>query len=114
MMLHNLYYIAFRKEDIKTINTCDNVSTRTNSQRGGTINAGCSILGTNVTYTAHKQVKLLPGFSASSTGGKTFVANTINRPGEYNGSLYLAPASYNTSATAMFTKNMLLPIINRM
>ena len=105
MMLHNLFYIAFRKEDIKTINTCDDIGSRTNSQRGGTVNAGCPILGTNVTYTAHKQVKLMPGFSATSSGGKKFIANTMNRSGEYNGSLYVAPPSYNTSAPAMASKN---------
>ena len=47
----------------------------------------------------------MPGFSASSTGNKKFVANTINRYDEYNGSLYIAPPSYNTSAPAMVSKN---------
>ena len=92
MMLHNLYYIAFRKEDFKTLNITNNhssIDNRQNSQYSGNIIAGCSILGNNVTYRARKQIKLVPGFSATSLGGKTFAATIGPRANNYDGTAYV-------------------------
>lgn len=113
MMLHNLYYIAFRKEDLKTIIITDKVSydvplnvgyalwinRRSTSQRAGFIETNSSILGNNVTYTATRGITLKKGFSASGAGGKKFVANVKPLPNNYQGGLYTLPATnQNTSS----------------
>jgi Secretion system C-terminal sorting domain len=106
MMLHNLYYIAFRKEDIRSLKIAEpDISRRTNSQRAGTIETNSSILGNSVNYTARKQVKLMPGFSASSSGGKTFVATCGSRPNNYDGSAYVPSINSNSSAPTMVHKS---------
>ena len=94
MMLHNLYYIAFRKEDIRSLNiaTAD-VDRRTYSQYAKTIESNASVVGSDVTYRAKQQIKLQPGFSASSAGGKKFVAYAGTRPNNYDGSIYVMPPS---------------------
>ena len=61
---------------------------------------------TVVAYTARKQIKLMPGFSATCLGGKTFVA-TIAAPRAYNydGSAYIPSVESNSSAPAMVRKS---------
>ncbi|GEM_PF-630269 len=94
MMLHNLYYIAFRKEDIRSLNiTTTDVDRRTYSQYAKIIESTASVIGNNVTYRAKQQIKLQPGFSASSTGNKKFVAYAGTRPNNYDGSIYVMPPS---------------------
>ena len=94
MMLHNLYYIAFRKEDIRSLNiTTADVDRRTYSQYAKTIESTASVVGSDVTYRAKQQIKLQPGFSASSTGNKKFVAYAGTRPNNYDGSIYVMPPS---------------------
>ena len=94
MMLHNLYYIAFRKEDIRSLSiTNADVDRRTYSQYAKTIESTASVIGSDVTYRAKQQIKLRPGFSASSTGGKKFVAYAGTRPNNYDGSIYVMPPS---------------------
>ncbi|MBN2766190.1 MAG: T9SS type A sorting domain-containing protein [Paludibacteraceae bacterium] len=120
MMLHNLYYIAFRKEDLKTIIITDKVemgvplepqyydwiNKRSTSQRAGFIETNSSILGNNVTYTATRGITLKKGFSASGTGGKKFVAKAAPLPNNYQGGLYKLPAtSQNTSGPAYAKKS---------
>ncbi|MEI6556389.1 MAG: T9SS type A sorting domain-containing protein [Paludibacter sp.] len=94
MMLHNLYYIAFRKEDIRSLNiTTADVDRRTYSQYAKTIESTASVVGSDVTYRAKQQIKLQPGFSASSIGNKKFVAYVGTRPNNYDGSIYVMPPS---------------------
>ena len=106
MMLHNLYYIAFRKEDIRAMKiTNSDFTERNNSQRGGTIEINSSILGNNVTYTARKQIKLLPGFR-SKTGYSSFRASIAPpRPGNYDGSEYVVMSNPNSSVPALAHKS---------
>ena len=105
MMLHNLYYIAFRKEDIRALKiTNSDITRRTYSQRAGTIETNSSILGNNVTYSARKQVKLMPGFR-SNTGFRTFKATiAAPRQGNYDGSEYILSHNTNSSNPAMMRK----------
>ena len=106
MMLHNLYYIAFRKEDLKTIRISNVVdltlplapqyelwmNRRNTSQRAGYIETNSSILGSNVTYTATRGITLKNGFSASGEGGKKFVAKAEPLPKDWSRVCY-----YNTN-----------------
>ena len=110
MMLHNLYYIAYRKEDLMTLDInqtywLDNIFLRSSNVSRGSIYTGSSILGTDVTYTARKQVKLMPGFSANSVGGKKFKATVTHRPNNYFAGAYIQPSNYEQAVSqAMVSK----------
>jgi hypothetical protein len=86
MMLHNLYYIAFRKEDFKKLSVDAGSAYRSTSASAGVIEVNTSITGNSVTYTASNCVKMNSGFSVS--GGKSFKATTIHRANNYQGSSY--------------------------
>jgi hypothetical protein len=92
MMLHNLYYIAFRKEDLTTLTINNigifNIPRRCFSQRSGFIVTSASILGNNVTYTATRSIILKNGFSATAIGGKSFVAKVQPLSNNYQGNAY--------------------------
>jgi len=88
MMLHNLFYIAFHKQDLKTLFIDQNspANLRKENVSYGTIVTSASILADNVTYAANNGIAMRPGFS---TAGKTnFSAKIQPRSGYYNGSLY--------------------------
>jgi hypothetical protein len=86
MMLHNLYYIAFRKEDFKKLSVDAGSAYRSTSTSSGFIEVSASILGSSVTHTARNNIKLVSGFSVS--GGKNYKATTLPRPNNYQGSVY--------------------------
>ena len=105
MMLHNLYYIAFRKEDFYKSVIFDNGfyldPRRLFSYRSGFIETSVSILGTNVNYTATRGIKLKNGFRATSAGGKSFKARIQPLPNNYQGGDYrvLSESEYECSPT---------------
>jgi hypothetical protein len=86
MMLHNLYYIAFRKEDFKTLSITTNYTNQTIGRFGGKVEASNSITGGNVTYLGSNSIVLKPGFTASI--GTTFEAKIYQRPNNYNANLF--------------------------
>jgi hypothetical protein len=86
MMLHNLYYIAFRKEDFKKLTVDAGSAYRSTSASSGIIEVNTSITGSSVTYNASNCVKMNSGFSVS--GGKSFKATTIHRANNYQGDAY--------------------------
>ncbi len=114
MMLHNLYYIAFRKEDYKTIIITDRlqsgipwdlqyelwINKRSTSQRAGFIETNSSILGNNVTYTATRGITLKKGFNATGAGGKKFIAKADPLPNNYQGGLYALPVTAQNSSSS--------------
>jgi len=88
MMLHNLFYIAFQKQDLKTlyINQSSPAAHRQSNVYYGSIETSASILANNVTYTAANRISMRPGFS---TAGKTnFSAKIQPRNNSYKGNLY--------------------------
>jgi hypothetical protein len=95
MMLHNLYYMAFRREDFggSLSITCNTIPQLLKSQYAHDITANCIILGNNVTYRAGNQIHLTNGFRASSLGGKTFRAKVIPHT-NYVGTAYVMPTGY--------------------
>jgi hypothetical protein len=86
MMLHNLYYIAFRKEDFKKLSIDAGSAYRSTSASSGIIEVNTSITGISVIYTASNCVKMNSGFSVS--GGKSFKATILHRANNYQGDAY--------------------------
>lgn len=86
MMLHNLYYIAFRKEDFKKLTIDASSIYRSNSASSGIIEVNTSITGNNITYTASNSIKFTSGFNIS--GGKVFKARILHRSNNYQGDAY--------------------------
>jgi hypothetical protein len=84
MMLHNLFYIVFRREDYKKLIITDNYNNDTTWAIAGEIEANNEISGGDVTYQAtNKQVSLKPGFSAGD--GVEFAAKLLPHDGCYSG-----------------------------
>ena len=86
MMLHNLYYITFRKEDYDILQIRTSSPYSSQSAYSGKIEAETSITGVNMGYQASQSVTLKPGFSV--TGNKNFKAYISEREGYYNGTKY--------------------------
>ncbi|MCX7986732.1 MAG: hypothetical protein N2662_07320 [Bacteroidales bacterium] len=89
MMLHNLYYIAFRKEDFKKTNITLPITTLIPlpvpiTYWNGIIEADNTITNANVRYYASNRIILKPGFNVKL--GATFEANIYKRPNNYAGS----------------------------
>lgn len=87
MMLHNLFYIVFSKEDYTKITINAPYTNITQSVLAGEIEANNEISGGKVTYQATtKQVSLKPGFRAGD--GVEFSAKVLLNEGCYNGKNY--------------------------
>ena len=86
MMLHNLYYITFRKEDYNILQIKTSSPYSSQSAYSRKIEAETSITGINMEYQASQSVTLKPGFSA--TGNKNFKAYISERNGYYDGTKY--------------------------
>lgn len=90
MMLHNLFYLVFRREDFKTLYITDHGMDYYNDTiwaMAGGIEARNKIYGGKVTYQATtKQISLKPGFRAG--GGVEFSAKLSPHDGCYNGKNY--------------------------
>ncbi len=102
MMLHNLYYIAFRKEDYNKLDIGDLSPYRLISANAGMIEAHSSVLGNNITYSARNSIVLQSGFSVSS--GKNFEAKISPRPNNYQGGLYRVVSAVDCKSTLKSAK----------
>jgi len=99
MVLHNLYYIAMRREDYRRIviqNTDANYGS--GSFRYRTIEAHNTIPSSgNASYYACSSISFKSGFNALH--GSSFVAGTTPRANNYQGMLYKAPGAGGRTAS---------------
>ena len=87
MMLHNLYYLAFRGEDFRNVTLSSN-PLQTGDYYGKYITTASTVLqNTTVTLKATHSISLKPGFKAAA--GSTFKGSiTAQRSNNYIGALY--------------------------
>ena len=85
MLLHNLFYIAFRREDFTETTVPCSVFTPS-TVRGGKLVSSCSPVSSNAKYIATNSVTLKPGFSVAA--GKKFTAKIEPHSHYYQGHLY--------------------------
>ena len=94
MVLHNLYYMGFRREDFRNKkilnNFFHNAQYSNGSFRFRTVEAANRISDNgNVKYYATESIVLKPGFVAES--GSQFIARIESRASQYQGALYVQP-----------------------
>lgn len=84
MMLHNLFYVVFRKEDLMVrYPIIDDYTNETHDDFRGILEATNTISGGHTTYTASNEVRLKPGFNVSVNGDYTFNAKIGYRDNDY-------------------------------